>query len=240
MNAFGPVLGRIVESARREARETLLEHEGYAILEAAGLRCPRHVFVRTSEEVGHALTPGLPGDRLVVKVVSPDIVHKSDVGGVRVGVRSPEEVRSAYDAMLAEVASRQPDARVEGVLVQRQQAGGRETILGVVRDPVFGPLVMFGLGGVFVEVMRDVVFRIPPLDERTAGEMVRAIRSIGILTGARGTARSDVAAIADALRRLGQLAEDHPQIAELDVNPLVALEEGAVALDARVRLAAPK
>ena len=228
----------IVRRAAGEGREHLSELEALHLLAAYGVPVAEaRVAAGPDAAVDAARAIGFP---VVLKVVSPDIVHKSDVGGVRVGVRSPEEVRSAYDAMLAEVASRQPDARVEGVLVQRQQAGGRETILGVVRDPVFGPLVMFGLGGVFVEVMRDVVFRIPPLDERTAGEMVRAIRSIGILTGARGTARSDVAAIADALRRLGQLAEDHPQIAELDVNPLVALEEGAVALDARVRLAAPK
>ncbi len=228
----------IVRRAAGEGREHLSELEALHLLAAYGVPVAEaRVAAGPDAAVDAARAIGFP---VVLKVVSPDIVHKSDVGGVRVGVRSPEEVRSAYDAMLAEVASRQPDARVEGVLVQRQQAGGRETILGVVRDPVFGPLVMFGLGGVFVEVMRDVVFRIPPLDERTAGEMVRAIRSIGILTGARGTARSDVAAIADALRRLGQLAEDHPQIAELDVNPLVALEAGAVALDARVRLAAPR
>ncbi|HEX8724623.1 MAG TPA: acetate--CoA ligase family protein [Gemmatimonadaceae bacterium] len=224
----------IVQRAVAEHREHLDELETLQLLAAYGVPvADARVASGPEAAVDAARAIGFP---VVLKVVSPDIVHKSDVGGVRVGVRSADEVRSAYEAMLAEVASHVPDAKIRGVLVQRQLSGGRETILGVVRDPVFGPLVMFGLGGVFVEVMRDVVFRMPPLDERTADEMVRSIRAIGILTGARGTARSDIPAIADALRRLGQLAQDHAEIAELDVNPLMALAEGVVALDARVRV----
>ncbi len=227
----------ILQRAVAERRGHLGELEALQLLATYGVPvADARVATGPEAAVDAARAIGFP---VVLKIVSPDVVHKSDVGGVRVGVRSPDEVRTAYDEMLADVAAHVPGAKVDGVLVQRQLTGGRETILGVVRDPVFGPLVMFGLGGVFVEVMRDVVFRIPPLDERTADEMVRSIRAIGILTGARGTAPSDVAAIADALRRLGQLAEDHPEIAELDVNPLMALEEGAVALDARVRLMPP-
>ncbi len=228
----------ILRRAVAERREQLSELEALQLLAAYGVPvADARLTTGPDAAVEAARAIGFP---VVLKIVSPDIAHKSDVGGVRVGVRSADDVRSAYDAMLGDVASHLPGARIDGVLVQRQLTGGRETILGVVRDPVFGPLVMFGLGGVFVEVLRDVVFRIPPLDERTADEMVRSIRAIGILTGARGTARADVPAIADALRRLGQLAEDHAAIAELDVNPLLALEDGVVALDARVRLTLPR
>jgi acetate---CoA ligase (ADP-forming) len=224
----------IVRRAVAGHREQLSELDALQLLAAYGVPVAEARLATGPEAaVDAARTVGFP---VVLKMASPDIVHKSDVGGVRLGVRSPDEVRSAYEALLADVARRVPEARVDGVLVQHQLDGGRETIVGVTRDPVFGPLVMFGLGGVFVEVLRDVAFRMPPLDERTANEMVRAIRGIGILTGARGTAPSDLAAIADVLRRVGQLAEDHPRIAELDVNPLMARDEGAVALDARVRL----
>jgi acyl-CoA synthetase (NDP forming) len=146
-------------------------------------------------------------------------------------------VEAAYDEMLAVVTANAPGARIDGVLVQHQEPAAREVIAGVVRDATFGPLVMFGLGGVFVEVLRDVVFRIAPLDDRTAGEMVRGIRGLGILTGVRGEKAVDLTAIGGVLRRLGQLAVDFPDIAELDVNPLLATAKGVVAVDARVRLA---
>ncbi len=175
----------ILQRAVAEHRGHLGELEALQLLASYGVpMADARVATGPEAAVEAARAIGFP---VVLKIVSPDVVHKSDVGGVRVGVRSPDEVRSAYDAMVEGVAAHVPGAKVDGVLVQRQLTGGRETILGVVRDPEFGPLVMFGLGGVFVEVMRDVVFRIPPLDERTADEMVRSIRAIGILTGARGT-----------------------------------------------------
>lgn len=226
----------IVERATTAGRDHLSELEALQLLSAYGVPvADARQASGPDAAVEAARALGFP---VVLKVVSPDITHKSDVGGVRTGLRSDDEVRAAYEVMLATVAERAPEARIDGVLVQRQQAGGREVIAGVVRDPTFGPLVMFGLGGVFVEVLRDVVFRIAPLDGRTADEMVRGIRGLGILAGARGTTPSDLAAIADTLRRVGQLAVDHPAIAELDVNPLLALERGAVAVDARVRLVA--
>ncbi|HEU4988142.1 MAG TPA: acetate--CoA ligase family protein, partial [Gemmatimonadaceae bacterium] len=226
----------ILDRAAAAGRAQLNELEALELLAAYGVPVAEAQLAVGPEAAADAARAlGFP---VVLKIVSPDIAHKSDVGGVRVGIRSADDARAAYDAIVADVTSHRPDARIEGVLVQRQRSGGRETILGVVRDPTFGPLVMFGLGGVFVEVLRDVVFRLPPLDERGADEMVRSIRALGILTGARGTARSDIAAVADAVRRVGQLALDHPRITELDMNPLLALEQGAVALDARVRLSA--
>ncbi|HUX33679.1 MAG TPA: acetate--CoA ligase family protein [Gemmatimonadaceae bacterium] len=226
----------IVRHALDEGREQLSELEALHLLDAYGIGTAA-ARIATGPEAA-AAAAGALGFPVVLKIVSPDVVHKSDVGGVRVGLRSVAEVRAAYDAIVAGVADRVPGARIHGVLVQRMHAGGRETIIGAMRDPSFGPLVMFGLGGLFVEALQDVVFRMPPLDVRTANEMVHSIRGIALLTGARGSAPSDLEALADALRRVGQLATDHPEIAELDVNPLVALDRGVVALDARVRLTA--
>ena len=176
------------------------------------------------------------GDPLVMKIVSPDIVHKSDVGGVRVGLSGESAVREAFDAMLARVRAHQPSARVTGVLLQRQVDGGREMIAGMSRDPGFGPLVMFGLGGIFVEAVRDVTFRLAPIDDRQAREMVRGIAGAKILEGIRGQPPADRDALADVLRRIAQLAVDIPAIAELDANPVLALERGAIVVDARVAL----
>ncbi|MHB1863098.1 MAG: acetate--CoA ligase family protein [Gemmatimonadaceae bacterium] len=225
----------IVRRALAEGREHLSEFDALQVLAAYGIPVARATLATGADAAAEAACAlGFP---VALKIVSRDVIHKSDVGGVRLGVRSAAEARAAFDEIMAAVASHVPDARIDGVLVQRLVQGGHETIAGVVRDPTFGPLVMFGLGGVFVEVLRDVVFRIAPLDRRTANEMVRGIRGLGILTGARGTEPADLAAIADVLRRLAQLALDQPEIVELDVNPLLAQGGGAVALDARVRLA---
>ncbi len=228
--------GAIIARAVGEGREQLSELDALRLLDAYGVPTALARLATGAEAAAEAA--GALGYPVVLKIVSPDVVHKSDVGGVRVGLRSAAEVRAAYQDLVAAVVQRAPGARITGALVQRHVGGGRETIAGVVRDASFGPLVMFGLGGVFVEAMRDVVFRMPPLGPRAAEEAVRAIRGLALLTGARGSAPSDLGAIADALRRVGQLALDHPAIAELDVNPLVAFERGVVALDARVRLGA--
>ncbi len=225
----------IVRRALAEGREHLSEFDALQVLAAYGIPVAQATLATGADAAAEAACAlGFP---VALKIVSRDVIHKSDVGGVRLGVRSAAEARAAFDEIMAAVASHAPDARIDGVLVQRLVQGGHETIAGVVRDPTFGPLVMFGLGGVFVEVLRDVVFRIAPLDRRTANEMVRGIRGLGILTGARGTEPADLAAIADVLRRLAQLALDQPEILELDVNPLLAQGGGAMALDARVRLA---
>ena len=226
----------IIARAVAERRGHLSELEALDLLASYGVPVAQARAARGSAQaVAAADALGYP---VVLKTISPDITHKSDVGGVRTGLRSAADVAQAFDAMLADVAARAPEARIDGVLVQRQLSGAHEVITGVVRDATFGPLVMFGLGGVFVEVLRDVVFRLAPLDARTSREMVRGIRGLGVLTGARGSTCADLDAIADVVRRVGQLAVDHPAIAELDVNPLLALKHGAVAVDARVRLAA--
>lgn len=173
-----------------------------------------------------------------MKIVSPEIVHKTDVGGVRVGVAGEAEVRTAFEEIVAGARRAVPDATIHGVLVQEMVTGGRETIAGVTRDPSFGPVVMFGLGGIFVEVLRDVVFRVAPIGRRDAADMIAGLRGARLLDAVRGAPPSDRRAIEEVLLRLSRLAEDFPEIAELDINPLLAFPDGAVAVDGRVLLGA--
>ena len=165
------------------------------------------------------------------------MLFRSDVGGVTVGLRTEADVRAAYDAMMTSVATRAPGATISGVLLQQMRSGGREFIAGIVREPGFGPLIMFGLGGVLVEALRDVVFRMVPIGDRDADEMLDGIRGTKLLGELRGDPAVDRVALMGALRRVAQLGNDFPRIAELDANPLLASSAGVVALDARVRLA---
>jgi succinyl-CoA synthetase beta subunit len=221
-----------------DGRDQLTQVEALALTAAYGVHTARGGLATNEDEAsGIAADLGYP---VVLKIVSSDIVHKTEIGGVRVGVASETELRAAHREMLARVAAAAPEARVDGVLVQEMVAGGCETIAGVTRDPAFGPLVMFGLGGIFVEALRDVVFRIAPLDDVEAIAMTSAIRGTSLLDGLRGRPRADRGVIASVLRRIGQLAIDVPEIAELDVNPLLATGDRAIALDARVRIALPE
>ena len=219
---------------RVRSRETnRLGLEALPILDAYGIQTPPGRLVESpaeaiaaAEEIGH---------RVVMKVVSPAVVHKSDVGGVAVGVPQ-DEVGDTYDALVARVRQYQPDATVLGVYVQEQVdvERGVETIVGMNRDPQFGPLVMFGLGGIFVEVLEDVTFRVAPVGESEARTMLDEIEAAPLLAGSRGREPVDRDAVVDVLQRLSQLVTDFPAILELDVNPLVATADGAVAIDLRL------
>jgi acyl-CoA synthetase (NDP forming) len=175
---------------------------------------------------------------VVLKVVSPDIVHKFDVGGVHVNLRTADEVAAAYDAIHESVRRTQPEAVIEGIFVQSFVKGGTETIIGAKRDPHFGPILMFGLGGTAVEIFRDVTFRIAPIRQLSARRMIENIRGFPLLNGYRGQPKADQDALAEILLRLSQMVTELPEIIELDVNPLKALPEGrgAIALDGRVFL----
>jgi acetyl coenzyme A synthetase (ADP forming)-like protein len=179
------------------------------------------------------------GYPVAMKIVSPEILHKSDLGGVRLNLANPEQVRDAYDLMMLRIAQRAPEARLDGVYVEKMAARGREVILGMTRDPQFGPMLMFGLGGIFVEVMKDVTFNLAPLTAEEATQMLMGTRSYALLKGARGQAGVDVPAIAGGLQRISQLVTDFPQIRELDINPFIVGEMGTtpVAADARIALA---
>ena len=228
----------IIGRAQREGREQLMPMEAMELLRAYGIPIAKAVLALDEDDVAAAVREiDAP---VALKIVSPDITHKTDVGGVKVGVVGEGQAREAYRALIAQVHSAQPDARLDGVIVQQMVRGGRETIVGISRDPAFGPLVMFGLGGILVEALGDVAFRIPPMDDVQAADMLGAIRGAKILDGVRGEPPADRAALVASLRRIGQLAADFPAILELDVNPLLALSDGVVAVDARVRVAVPQ
>lgn len=224
----------ILERAREEAREHLLEHEALAVLDAYGVPVVEHRIAATEDEAARA-AEGL-GYPVVLKVLSPDIVHKTDVGAVKVDVRSEEELREGWREMREAVAREAPGARVDGVLVERFLTGGKETIVGMTIDPSFGPLLMFGLGGVYVEAVGDVVFRVQPVTEGDARQMVTGLRGHRLLEGVRGEAPVDRDMLVEVIQRVSQLVGDHEDILELDINPFLALAEGGVAVDARVRI----
>lgn len=226
----------IFEGVKKQGRDNLLEEEGYEVLKAYGFPTPKSILGATEEEcIKAAKEIGYP---VVMKIASPDIIHKSDAGGVKVGVKSDEELRSAFRSIIENAKKYKADANIKGLLVQEMVKSAKETILGASQDPTFGPVIMFGLGGIYVEVLKDVVFRIAPIDEREAAKMVESIKTIKLLKGVRGEKPSDLKAIADSLQRLSQLVTDFTEIKEFDINPLLVLEEGkgARVVDARIIL----
>jgi 4-hydroxybutyrate---CoA ligase (ADP-forming) len=226
----------IFENVRKNGRSNLLEEEGYEVLEAYGFPTPKSVLCTTEQECMNAANQiGYP---LVMKIVSPDIIHKSDAGGVKVGIKTDDELKNSFRTITENALKYKSDAKLKGVLVQEMVKSAKETILGASRDPTFGPVIMFGLGGIYVEVLKDVVFRIVPIDEQEAINMVEAIKTIKLLKGVRGEKSSDLRAISDSLQRLSQLVVDFPEIKEFDINPLLVLEvgKGARVVDARIIL----
>jgi acyl-CoA synthetase (NDP forming) len=225
----------ILDRCRTEGRDPLLQ-EAMAIVSGYGIPVIEGRLVADEEAaVTAAAELGLPA---VLKVVSADISHKTDFGGVQLNLRSEEGVRAAYREMMQAVAERAPGARVEGVLVQPMLRGGRELIVGARLDDNFGHAVLVGMGGVFVEVLRDRAMRIAPFCADTAADMVRELRMYPVLEGVRGQEASDVAALIDTIVAVARLVSDFPEIAELDLNPIRALEagRGCLALDTRVVL----
>ena len=214
----------------------LREDQALAVLQAYGLPVPEHKLCKNADEaIAFAEKVGYPA---VLRVVSPQIVHKYDVKGVALGLKNAEQVKKAYEDMIAHIGKVLPDAEITGMLVRGMIPAGHEVILGAKRDPVFGPTLMFGLGGLFVEVFKDVTFALAPIDEGTASRMVREVKAVSILQGARGTKAADLAGIEECLRRLGQMVSDLDRISELDINPLLVgpAEQGSAVADVRIRL----
>jgi acetyltransferase len=227
-------VARIFAKVRADGRVKIGDAESRDILTAYGIRVPKSKLCPTAEEaVVFADEIGYP---VVMKIASPDILHKTDVGGVRIGLESPTDVRDAFDLMVYRAQKYQPKAHIWGCLVQEQVRGGKEVITGMNRDPQFGPLVMFGLGGIYVEVLKDVSFRIAPFDRKEAMAMIQEIRSFGLLRGVRGEAPADLEAAAETLLRLSQLVTDFPEIVEMDLNPLMVFEKGRGAMGVDMRL----
>jgi acetyltransferase len=225
----------VIAAVRGSGRTALSESEGKEILRAYGIGIPAEITARTPEEAAHAATRiGFP---VVMKIDSPDIAHKSDVGGVMVGVSSEEAVRQAFELMMSKVRSRVPGAALNGITIC-QMVKGKEVLMGMTRDEQFGPVITFGLGGVFVEIMKDVAQRIAPLTRHDVDTMVRSIRSYPVLTGARGGKAADIGSLKDTIFRIAQIALDFPEISELEVNPVMVGDEGkgTYAVDALVVL----
>jgi acyl-CoA synthetase (NDP forming) len=225
---------QIIDKAKSEGRTVLTEVESKEVLVEAGIPIVTAQLAATREEaVTAARKIGLP---VVLKIVSPDISHKSDVGGVKLNLGSEEEVAAAFDEIVEAARRAEPKATILGVSVQTMARPGVEVIMGMTKDPQFGPVLMFGLGGVFVEVLKDVAFRIVPLEPRDARQMIRDIQGFPVLEGFRGQEPADLAALEDMLMRLSAFLEDHPEIQELDLNPIFAYKDGALAVDARIVL----
>jgi acetyl coenzyme A synthetase (ADP forming)-like protein len=229
-----PAVERLLATARAEGRHQLLEPEAHEVFRAYGFPVAPFRWAKSADEA--VLAAEALGFPVAVKIVSPDIVHKFDVGGVKLKLGTVAEVREAYREILASVAQAHPGALVAGVMVQQMADKGRETILGMSRDPQFGPLLMFGLGGTYVEIFKDVIFRVAPISEAWAHQMMGGLKGFPILTGYRGEPPADLEAVAEALERLSQLVLDFPAIRELDINPFMVFEEGrgGAVLDARI------
>jgi len=223
----------IFENVRKENRERLADLEVHDVLHAYGFSQPKSLFARTSDEaVAAAKGIGYP---VVMKILSPQIVHKSDFGGVKVNLKNKKDVANAFFDMTNHVKNIMPTAHIYGVLIQEMVPTGKEIIMGITKDPQFGHMIMFGLGGIYVEVLKDISFRIVPLSQEDAHEMIRETRTFPLLRGVRGEAEADIEAIEKSLLLLSQLAVDFPEIIEGDINPLLVGKrgEGVIAIDAR-------
>ena len=225
----------IIKRAYEEGRKHLLEPEAKTICAEYGIPVPRFKVASEPEEaVEFAEEIGYP---VVLKIVSPDVLHKTDVGGVLLNVLDADGVREGFKRILDTVRGHVPRARILGVLVEEMAPKGvAEVIVGAIKDPQFGQTLMFGLGGVFVEILKDVTFRIAPIDEREAHEMIQEIKAFPILKGYRGQPPADVDTIARILVRASRLVMDHPEVREMDLNPIIVYERGAKTVDARIIL----
>ncbi len=228
---------RVISRQLRTGRLYVGEAKAKDILRAYDFTVPDGRLVATVQEAIEA-APRI-GYPLAMKIVSPDIIHKSDVGGVRLNLSSPEDVADAFELMMLRIGRQMPDAFLEGVYMEKMVPRGREVILGMTRDPQFGPMLMFGLGGIFVEVMKDVTFHLAPITSSEAMSMLIGTRSYKLLEGVRGEQGVDLAAIGEALQRISQLVTDFPVITELDINPFIVgkMGEDSFAADARIMLA---
>lgn len=232
-SGFREKANHIFNKVREENRERLSDSEVHDVLNAYGFSQPKGLFARTSEEaVAAAKGIGYP---VVMKIVSPQIIHKSDIGGVKVNLNSKKEVENAFFDITTHLRNIMPTAHIYGVMIQEMISGGKEVIAGITKDPQFGHMVMFGLGGIYVEVMKDISFRITPLSKEDVHEMVRETKTFPLLRGVRGESEADIEAIENALLLLSQMAIDFPEIVEADINPLLVKKrgEGIIAIDAR-------
>jgi acyl-CoA synthetase (NDP forming) len=227
-------VSEIFRVAAAEERKFLFEHEAKTLCALYGMPVTKISVAKTEEEaVEAAEETGYP---IVLKIVSPQVLHKSDTGGVLVNIGDAEGIREGYNRILTNVKAHVPNAEITGILVQEMAPNGTEVIIGSTRDPTFGPTIMFGLGGIFVEILKDVSFRLAPITRSDAEEMIKEIKAYKILEGARGISPADQGTIAEILLSTSKMLMECPEISELDMNPVLVYEKGARIVDARVIL----
>jgi acetyl-CoA synthetase (ADP-forming) len=224
----------VFTQAKKEGRKYLLEPEAKALCQEYGIPVTKFK-VATSVEEAVEFAEGI-GYPVVLKIVSPEVIHKFDIGGVILNLKNANEVKDAYEKIIKSVKKHKPNAKIVGILVQEMAPTSTEVIVGSTKDPQFGPALMFGLGGIFVEVLKDVTFRIAPITESDAREMIAEVKAYPILKGYRGQPPADIDAIVNILLNTSKLVMEHPEIKELDLNPIMVYEKGAKTVDARVIL----
>jgi len=225
---------KIFEHARAEGRKFLLEHEAKTVCKEYGIPITALKIAKNAEDAAkYSEEIGYP---IVFKIISPDVIHKFDVGGVILNINTPEEAKKAYNQIIENVKKHNPNSKIDGILVQEMAPCATEVIVGAIKDPQFGPTLMFGLGGTFVEVMKDISFRIAPITEEDAKEMISEIKAYPILRGCRGQPPADIKTLAKILLSTSKLVMENQDIKELDLNPVVVYENGAKTVDARIIL----
>ncbi len=233
-------VAEILNSIRKDGRRELIELESKRVLTAWGVQVNRTELARDlSEAIKVAREVRYP---IVLKIASPDIIHKSEAKGVKVGLSSELELRQSFGELIDNARAYKPDAKILGVTIQEYLPPAREVIVGTLQDPSFGATVMFGLGGIWVEILEDVSFKLAPLSAEDARGMVQEIKGYPVLAGIRGAPPADVNALVDIIQKVGQLAHEFPEIAEMDLNPIFAFDDGkgAVVADARIILGESK
>lgn len=229
---------KVLELARMEGRAVLTEVESKELLEQADIPV---VETRLAKSKKDAITISKElGFPVVLKIASPDIVHKSDSGGVKLGVANATQVGKAYSEIMSSIKEKYPNAAIQGLAIQRMAPPGLEVIVGMSKDVQFGPVLMFGLGGILVEVLKDVSFRIVPVTRRDAAEMIREIKGYPLLEGYRGQEPADISALEELIVKVSQFVDQNPEMKELDLNPIFAYRDRAVAVDARIILETPE
>ena len=224
----------IFDQVKKESRSILTEFESKKILKQAGISVVETRLAKTQKEA--VLLSRKMGFPVALKIISPDVIHKSDSGGVKLSLNNASDVKKAYDEILKKVKKQCPDAVIHGVGVQKMARPGTEVIVGSSKDPQFGPVIMFGLGGIFVELLKDVSFRIIPLERKDALEMIKEIKGYPLLQGYRGKDPANISALVEIILKISKLIQENPNIKELELNPILVYRDRAVGVDARIIL----
>jgi acyl-CoA synthetase (NDP forming) len=225
---------QIIADAIKKRQTVLTEIEAKQVFKEIGINTIE-TKLATSRKQAAEISAGI-GFPVVLKIASPDITHKSDAGGVKMGLKNKTEVVKAYSEIIAAARQKYPKAKIDGAAVQRQARPGIELIIGMFKDPQFGPVIMFGLGGIFVEVLKDVSFRIIPIERRDATEMIKEIKGYPLLNGYRGQEPAHLSSLEDILMKISGLVDETPEIKEIDLNPVFAYKDSTTAVDARIVL----